>query len=77
MTDKEVIEVLKARPELVEMLHLAAELDEINLEAIRILVEGLAAGENEAEAAHKAAEYLTDHGRPKAAHQVVDYFVET
>ena len=70
MTDKEVIEVLKTRPDLVEMLHRAAELDDVSLHAVVILAEGLSAGEKEA--AQKAARYLIDHGRPKEAQRILE-----
>ena len=73
MTDKEVIEVLKTRPDLVEMLHRAAELDDVSLHAVVILAEGLSAGEaGEKEAAQKAARYLIDHGRPKEAQCILE-----
>ena len=70
MTDKEVIEVLKTRPDLVEMLHRAAELDDVSLHAVVILAEGLSAGEKEK--AKKAARYLIDHGRPKEAQCILE-----
>jgi len=70
MTDKEVIEVLKTRPDLVEMLHRAAELDDVSLHAVVILAEGLSADEKKA--AQKAARYLIDHGRPKEAQCILE-----
>ena len=70
MTDKEVIEVLKTRPDLVKMLHRAAELDDVSIHAVVIYAEGLAAGDKEA--AQKAARYLIDHGRPKAAQKILE-----
>jgi len=70
MTDKEVIEVLKTRPDLVELLHLAAGLDSVLVEAMVIYADGLAAGDKEA--AQKAASFLIDHGRPKEAQRILE-----
>lgn len=70
MTDKEVIEVLKTRPDLVELLHLAAELDSVLVEAMVIYADGLAAGDEEAP--QKAASFLIDHGRSKEAQHILE-----
>ena len=71
--DEELIaEVRAMTPEQRELLRLASELDDVSLEAMRILVEGLAAGIPEA--AQKAAEFLRDHGRPEAAQMIIDHF---
>ena len=70
MDDREIIEVLKTRPDLVELLHLAAELDSVLVEAMVIYADGLAAGDKEA--AQKAASFLVDHGRPKAAQRILE-----
>lgn len=70
MDDREVIEVLKTRPDLVKLLHLAAELDSVLVEAMVIYADGLAAGDKEA--AQKAASFLVDHGRSKAAQRILE-----
>ena len=70
MDDREIIEALKTRPDLVELLHLAAELDSVLVEAMVIYADGLAAGDKEA--AQKAASFLVDHGRPKAAQRILE-----
>ena len=72
MTDREMIELLKSRPDLVALLHLAKELDDVSLRAAVIYAEGLEAGEGEKEAAQKAASFLMDHGRPKAAQRILE-----
>ena len=74
-TDEELIAEIKAfTPEQRKLLHLASELDDVELEALWILVDGMAAGIPETEAAHKAAEYMTDHERPEAAQQIIEHF---
>lgn len=74
-TDEELIAEIKAwTPEQWELFHAAAELDDVALRAICIFAEGLAAGIPEAEAAQKAAGFLTDHGRPKEAQLFIDEF---
>lgn len=70
MTDEEVIEVLKTRPDLVELLHLAAELDSVLVEAMVIYADGLAAGDEEA--AQKAASFLINHGRSTEAQHILE-----
>ena len=70
MNDREMIELLKSRPDLVELLHLAAELDSVLVEAMVIYADGLAAGDKEA--AQKAASFLVDQGRPKEAQKILE-----
>ena len=74
-TDEELIAEIKAfTPEQRKLLRLASELDDVELEALRILVDGMAAGIPETEAAQKAAEFMRDHGRPKEAQLFIDEF---
>lgn len=76
-TDEELIAWIKSwTPGQWELFHAAAELDDVSLEAMVILVEGLAAGIPEKEAAQKAASFLRDHGRPEAAQMIIDKFPE-
>lgn len=74
-TDEELKAWIKSwTPGQWELFHAAAELDDVSLEAMLILVECLAAGIPEKEAAQKAASFLRDHGRPKAAQQIIEHF---
>lgn len=75
MKDEELIAEIKAMaPEQRELLRVAATLDDTELKAMRILVEGLDAGIPETEAARKAAAFLEDHGRPKEAKHIIDFY---
>ena len=77
MKDEELIAEIKAMtPEQRALLRVAATLDDTELKAMRILVEGLDAGIPEAEAAYKAAALLEEHGRPKEAKHIIRFYSE-